>query len=255
MKKLLSLLVLSISVCFASEIGRFDSVSQNYFVDTGSFTCTFLQGCMFPSEITLADGTSVGAVIFRDAVTGNGKKVYTLLDERWAKSKIIRNDDKEFIIEREGAFMRNISPLITKLEGVAVTCRYTFRKNSNRIGIKFIYRKDANVTCCINGSISPAWYYSSPFDSVVFKGKTEKMQLQSGKKVRFWDSSKNITLKGEKVFFRLTGSRVIARFLPGDIYPCALNGGFWQYEWKDGTHLEKDAVMEFGSVRNGTLQE
>ena len=152
------IIFLSISVCFAAEMGKFDSVSQNYLVNTGSFSCTFLQGCMFPTDITLADGTSVGAIIFRDAVTGCDKKVYTLLDERWAETKIIRNDDKEFIIEREGAFMRNVSPLITKLQGVKITCRYTFRKNSNRIGIKFIYRKDAGVSCCINSSINPAWY-------------------------------------------------------------------------------------------------
>ena len=255
MKKTLLFLFLSVSVCFAAEIGRFDSVSQNYLVNTGAFTCTFLQGCMFPTEITLADGTSLGAIIFRDAVTGSDKKVYTLLDERWADTKIIRNDDREFVIERIGAFMRNVSPLITKLEGVKITCRYTFRKNSNRIGIKFIYRKEAGVSCRINSSINPAWYYSFPFDSIIFKGKTSPFQVQAGKKLRFWDSTQPVTLKGKNVFFRLTGSRVIARLLPGDIYPCMLNGGFWQYDWKEGTLLERDAVMEFGSVRNGTLQE
>ena len=255
MKKTLLLLFLSISVCFAAEMGKFDAVSQNYLVNTGSFTCTFLQGCMFPTDITLADGTPVGAIIFRDAVTGSDKKVYTLLDERWAETKIIRNDEKEFIIEREGGFMRNISPLITKLQGVKITCRYTFRKNSNRIGIKFIYRKDAGVKCCINNSINPAWYYSSPFDRIIFKGKNEAFQLQPGKKLRFWDSNAPITLAGKNVFFRLTGKRVIARLRPGDINPCMLNGGFWQHNWKDGTQLEREAVMEFGSVRNGTLQE
>jgi hypothetical protein len=255
MKKCLLLLLLSVSVCFAAEMGKFDAVSQNYLVNTGSFSCTFLQGCMFPTDITLADGTPVGAIIFRDAVTGSDKKVYTLLDERWADTKIIRNDDKEFIIEREGAFMRNVSPLITKLQGVKITCRYTFRKNSNRIGIKFIYRKNADVKCCINNSITPAWYYSYPFDRIIFKGKAEAFQLQSGKKHRFWDSSKPITLTGKNVFFRLTGKRVIARLLPGDINPCMLNGGFWQHNWQEGNLLEKEAVMEFGSVRNGTLQE
>ena len=255
MKKILLLLLLAASVCFASEMGRLDPVSQNYFVNTGAFSCSFLQGCMFPSDFTLADGTAVGSIIFCDTVTSGDKKVYSLLDERWAETKIIRNNDKEFVIEREGVFMRNVSPLITKLDGVKITCRYTFNKNSNRVGIKFIYRKDPKITCRINSSINPAWYYTTPFDRIIFKGKSEPFQVQSGKKLRFWDSTQPVTLAGKKVFFRLKSPRVIARLLPGSVYSCMLNGGFWQYDWKEGTLLERDAVIEFGSVRNGTLQE
>ena len=143
----------------------------------------------------------------------------------------------------------------TKLDGVKITCRYTFNKNSNRVGIKFIYRKDPKISCRINSSINPAWYYTNPFDRIIFKGKSEPFQVQSGKKLRFWDSTQPVTLAGKKVFFRLKSPRVIARLLPGSVYSCMLNGGFWQYDWKEGTLLERDAVIEFGSVRNGTLQE
>ena len=247
MKKFLLLLsltfILSVS---AVPMGHFDKVSNNWLVRNNFFTCTFLEGSMFPGEFVFSNGKTPGIILFRDTAT-DGNKPYMLREERWAKTKIIRNDPSAFIIERSGKFYRNSSPLIAPLKSVDVTCRYEFKKDSPEVRIKFFYRKKADVSVKINSGIHLVWYFKNPFDRVLFKGKWEKFSLPAGKKFRAWDTKDKIVLEGKEATIALQSPRVIAAVTPSETFPCSFNGGTWQFLWKNGTAFKSEAVLTLKS--------
>ena len=245
---LLSAAVFFCLFMYAGQVGHFDEVSKNWQVKTNYFSCTFLQGNMFPGEFIPADGSRSGIILFRDTATGKDGKTYALFEERWAETKILENNENAFVIERSGRFYRNTSPVITPLKGVRVCCRYEFKKNSPEMTIRIFYRKEKNVFCKIDSSIYLNWYFKQPFEKIICGGKAEKFAVAPGKKHRFWDVSGKIALSGQQAFVELKSSRVIAALVPGALYPCRLNGGFWQYQWKDKDNLEAKAVLRFGLV-------
>ena len=227
-------------------MGNFDKVSGNWRVKNDFFSCTFLEGSLFPGEFVFNNGKTPGIILFRDTATDGGKP-YMLSEERWADTKIIRNDEKSFIIERLGKFYRNSSPVITPIKSVDVICRYEFKKDSPSVKIKFSYRKKADVTVKINSGIHLVWYFKNPFDRVLFKGKWEKFSLPAGKKFRAWDTPEQIVLEGKDASVTLQSPRVIAAVTPSKTYPCSFNGGKWQFLWKNGTAFESEAVLTLKS--------
>lgn len=247
MKKFFLLLSLTfILAVSALPMGNFDKVSGNWLVKNDFFSCTFLEGSLFPGEFVFTNGKTPGIILFRDAATDNGK-TYMLCEERWAKTKIIRNDPSAFIIERSGKFYRNSSPLIAPLKSVDITCRYEFKKNSPAVRIKFSYRKKTDATIKINSGIHLVWYFKNPFDRVLFKGKREKFTLPAGKKFSAFDTKDKIVLEGKDASVTLQSPRVIAALTPSKTFPCSFNGGPWQFVWKNGTVFETEAVLTLKS--------
>lgn len=230
----------------ALPMGNFDKVSGNWLVKNDFFSCSFLEGSLFPGEFVFSNGKTPGIILFHDTATDNGKP-YMLSEERRANTRIIRNDSSAFIIERSGKFYRNSSPVIMPLKGIDVSCRYEFKKDSPAIKIKFSYRKKADVTVKINSGIHLVWYFKNPFDRVLFKGKWEKFSLPAGKKFRAWDNKKQIVLDGKEASVSLQSPRVIAALTPSRIFPCSFNGGTWQFLWKNGTEFESEAVLTLKS--------
>ena len=250
MKKFLLLFLLFFLSCVhAACMGRFDKVSGNWHVKNNYFSCTFLQGNMFPGEFIFKDGTQPGSILFRDTVTGPDGKVYALFEERWAETAVLKNDEKSFVIERRGRFYRNASPLISPLEGVKVCCRYEFQKDSPEVVIQITYQKEKDISCKIDSSIHAAWYFNNPFDRITCGKKQENFEFAANKKFRHWNSAGSITLTGKKAVVCMKSSRVIATLAARTLYACSLNGGFWQYQWKKGKNLKAKAVLRLTELK------
>ncbi|MBR7104820.1 MAG: hypothetical protein IKC65_07745 [Lentisphaeria bacterium] len=240
------LFFLSLTAVFhihAAALGRFDSVSGNWHVKTDHFACTFLEGSMFPGEFRFSNGKTPGIILFRDTATGKDGKTYALYEERRAETQIIRNDKTHFIIERTGGFFRNSSPVITPLQGVKVTCRYEFEKNSSAVRLRITYRKTKETICTINSGLRLVWYYTNPFTTLSAGGKTENFVLSGNKKIRFWDVPRQLTLAGKEAEVTLQAPRAIASLSRDRNYPCSLNGGRWQYQWRKEDTLTDEAVL------------
>lgn len=245
MKRLLLLLCCFAALLRGGEMGRFDKVSGNFTVTTDFWTCTFLEGSLFPGEFTFRDGSAPGNILFDAAATGADGKTYRLAEERWAETKILRNDGENLVIERSGCFWRNISLLITRLDGVEALCRYEFSRKSPSVVMKYTFRKKPEVVCTVNRCFALSWYFEQPFAAIESKGRKEPFVLRSGDRFRNWDAPGRIVLEGKTCRVSLQAKRVIASLRKkGDLLPCSLDGGLWQFRWEKGeTLLEREAVL------------
>lgn len=249
MKNILLLICFAAVLAYAAPMGHFDKVSGNWLVNNGRFSCSFLEGSMFPGDFTFSDGSTPGIILFRDTITGADKKVYALFEERWAETRIVQNDENTFIIERTGAFFRNANPVITQLKGVTATCRYEFHKNVPQMKMKFTFKKEKALTCRINSCMFLNWYAANPFAYIVSGKKQENFIPLPGQKLRNWDTGNELALKNRTFTVTLKADRCIATIIPGGLFPCRLNGGFWQYPWNGETMLEKEAVLRLERIQ------
>lgn len=245
MKRFLLLLGFTVSLLHGAEMGRLDPVSGNFLVTTDHWRCTFLQGSLFPGEFVFSDGTAPGSFIFDPAATDGKGRTFFLRQERWAETKILRNDENVCVIERSGGFWRNVSPLIARLDGVEAVCRCEFSRKSPAVVMKFTFRKKADISCTVNRCFALSWYFEQPFDAIVARGRREPFVLDGKKPPRNWDVPDEITLEGKTCRVSLRAKRVIASLRrKGTPFPCSLDGGLWQFRWEKGeTLLEREAVL------------
>ena len=251
MKKFLLLLSFAALLLRGAEMGRLDPVSGNFLVTTDHWRCSFLQGSLFPGEFVFPDGTAPGSLIFDPAATDGKGRTYLLRQERWAETKILRNDGENLVIERSGCFWRNVSPLIARLDGVEAVCRYEFARKSPAVLMKFTFRKKAGVSCTVNRCFALSWYFEQPFGTVVSRGRREPFVLAGKKPPRTWDVPNEIALEGPAFRVTLKSKRVIASLRrEGTPFPCSLDGGLWQFRWEKGeTLLEREAVLVVEKTR------
>ena len=251
MKKFLLLLSFTVFLLHGAEMGRFDPVSGNFLVTTDFWRCSFLQGSLFPGEFTFPDGMTPGSIIFDAAATDGAGRTFFLREERWAETKILRNDGESLVIERSGCFWRNVSPLINRLDGVEAVCRYEFSRKSPAVVMKFTFRKKADIFCTVNRCFALSWYFEQPFDTISARGRREPFVLDGKKPLRNWDVPDKIVLEGGTCRVSLQAQRAIASLRrKGTPFPCSLDGGLWQFRWeKGGTLLEREAVLTVESVR------
>jgi len=245
MKKFLFLLSFAAFLLNGAEMGRLDPVSGNFLVTTDHWRCAFLQGSLFPGEFVFPDGTTPGSFVFDPAATDGKGRTFLLRQERWAGTKILRNDGENLVIERSGCFWRNVSPLISRLDGVEAVCRYEFARKSPAVVMKFAFRKKAGVSCTLNRCFALSWYFEQPFAAIECKGRKEPFVLRSGDRFRNWDVPDRIVLAGKACRVSLQAKRVIASLRKkGELLPCSLDGGLWQFRWEKGeTLLEREAVL------------
>ena len=251
MKKFLLLLSFAALLLRGAEMGRLDPVSGNFLVTTDHWHCSFLQGSLFPGEFVFPDGTASGSFVFDPAATNGTGKTFFLRQERWAETKILRNDGENLVIERSGCFWRNVSPLIARLDGVEVVCRYEFARKSPAVTLKFTFRKKAEISCTLNRCFALSWYFEQPFDAVVSRGRREPFVLAGEKLLRTWDVPGEIALESPAFRVILKSKRVIASLRrKGTPFPCSLDGGLWQFRWEKGeTLLEREAVLVVEKTR------
>jgi len=251
MKKFLLLLSFAVFLLHGAEMGRFDKISGNFAVTTDFWTCSFLEGSLFPGEFTFPDGTTPGSIIFDPAATDGKGRTFFLREERWAETKILRNDGEALVIERRGCFWRNVSPLISRFDGVEAVCRYEFSRKSPAVVMKFTFLKKADIFCTVNRCFALSWYFDQPFDAIVARGRRAPFVLDGKKPPRTWDVSDEITLEGKTCRVSLRAKRVIASLRrKGELLPCSLDGGLWQFRWEKGeTLLEREAVLAVEPVR------
>ena len=251
MKKFLFLLSFALFLLNGAEMGRLDPVSGNFLVTTDHWRCSFLQGSLFPGEFVFPDGTTPGSFIFDPAATDGKGRTYLLRQERWADTKILRNDGENLDDERSGCFWRNVSPLIARLDGVEAVCRYEFARKSPAVAMKFTFRKKAGVSCTVNRCFALSWYFEQPFDAVVARGRRESFVLGGKKPPRTWDVPNEIALENPAFRVTLKAKRVIASLRrKGSPFPCSLDGGLWQFRWEKGeTLLEREAVLVVEKTR------
>ncbi|MBQ7207896.1 MAG: hypothetical protein IJS01_08880 [Lentisphaeria bacterium] len=251
MKRFLLLLCFAASLLRGAEMGRLDPVSGNFLVTTDHWHCSFLQGSLFPGEFVFSDGTAPGSFIFDPAATDGKGRTFFLRQERWAETKILRNDENACVIERSGCFWRNVSPLISRLDGVEAVCRYEFARKSPGIVMKFTFRKKADISCTVNRCFALSWYFEQPFGAIAARGGREPFVLGGKKPPRTWDVPGEIVLESPAFRVTLKSKRVIASLRrKGAVFPCSLDGGLWQFRWEKGeTLLEREAVLVVEKTR------
>jgi hypothetical protein len=244
MKKYILLLLFISFIAQGNTLATFDKVSQSWIVKNNFYSCIFLEGQLFPSDFTFKDNkSSCGVIIFNDTATCSKNKKYLLLEERWAESKIVKNTQDTFIIQRKGSFFNNSNPLISKLDGVSVTCTFKFTKTNPAFEVTILYQKDPNVTCTINTSLNASWFYKNPFDKISNNNKTEDLALKDNS-YRSFDKKNAITLIGKKSKLTIKSKRIIT-VLKGnnETYPLYINGGFWQKKWEKEDTLSVSATF------------
>lgn len=175
MRNILLLIFLFTAHVYAAPMGQKDKISNSCTVKNDFWSCSFVEGAMFPGKFVFADGTKAGAILFRDTAVFQ-KQEFALFEERRAKSKIIANTENEFIIELHGTFWRNVSPLIKCIDNLKVICRYEFKRNSPDIKMIFKYdlSNDSNIT--FENFFNIIWYYEHPFTYASVNKKDYKLE-------------------------------------------------------------------------------
>lgn len=218
MKKILFVMFLFAAVLYGAPMACKDNISKKLTVKNDFWSCSFIEGAMFPGEFVFVDGSSAGAILFRDTAVCR-KQVFQLFEERHAECRIIRNTKDEFIVEFRGTFWRNISPVITPLNGVKVVCRYEFKRNEP--SVKMIYRYDFKnaENIVFNNFFNIGWYYENPFDKGFVDGKRfdiSKGTVRKGSKKIAWGNSKfTVQLESENVFAEIPRKKNIIVCLLG----------------------------------------
>ena len=192
MKKILLLILFCTAALYGAPMGKKDKISKSWTITNNYWSCSFIEGAMFPGSFTFADSSSAGGILFRDTAVSNGKEFY-LFEERRAAKNIIVNTEKEFIIELTGTYWRNLTPLITPAAGVRVICRYEFQKKSPSVKMIFKYEVSDNANVRFNSFFNIGWYYENPFEKVIADGKTFDM-----KKGLSFSDKKNIIFENSK---------------------------------------------------------
>lgn len=248
MKKLMTgFLVLLAFSALSAEMGRFDPASHNWIVNTDFWQCVFLEGSMFPGQFQLRNGKNIGGIVFQDTMMEQNQKIqYLLLQERWAEMSVVTNTADTFIVELSGGFWCNQKKIIP-LQGVSVTCRYEFNRNSPSFRMHFRYRKPKGKSVFIYCSACPGWLYEHPFTNINANQKTEKfIVVAPGDRwtTRSWDSARKLSLEAPDFIITAEAPRIIAGLRPAFRYPVFVNLGLWRYTWKeDSTDLEFQAVL------------
>ena len=154
----------------AAPMGTADKISDTLTVRNDFWQCSFIEGSIFPSDFVFKNGTRPGVILFRD-IASVGKNYYTLHDERHAERRIISNTADECIIETSGTFWRNQNPVISALQGVTVSCRYEFKRNSSIVKMQMKYINDSKENIRFHGAFDMTWYFKNPFDDVSIGGR------------------------------------------------------------------------------------
>ena len=202
MKKILFFVFMAVFAVYGVQMAQFDDISKNITVKNDYWSCSFVEGSMFPGNFVFADGSRAGAVLFRDTVTYQGKE-FALFEERHSEKKIIRNTEDEFIVEFSGTYWRNVSPLITAVKGLNVICRYEFKRNLPSVKMIFKYAFNDAQKIVFNNFLTVGWYYENPFDKAIFDGKSYKLSknlhLDGAKTAAFANSEFSVQLEGKNI--------------------------------------------------------
>ena len=237
MKKILLLILFCTVALYGAPMGKKDKISKSWTITNNYWSCSFIEGAMFPGNFTFADGSSAGGILFRDTAISKNKEFY-LFEERRAAENIIANTENEFIIEFAGTYWRNLTPLIVPLNGVKVACRYEFSKNSPSVKMIFKYEVSDDADVRFNSFFNIGWYYENPFEKVIADGKTFEMKKGlslSGKKNIIFENSKFIAeFSSDNAFsyVPLKKSVIVCCF------GCAGNGN------KQNSSFEKKSVLK-----------
>ena len=178
MKRILFFVFIAAWTVYGAEMAQFDSISKNLNIRNNYWSCSFIEGSMFPSNFVFADGSSAGAILFRDTVVQQGKE-FLLFQERHAEKNIIKNTEDECIIELSGTYWRNISPLITSVKGLNVVCRYEFKRTKPTVKMIFKYTVNGATAIVFNNFFKIGWYYTNPFDKVIVDEKITPIEEES----------------------------------------------------------------------------
>ena len=164
-----------ICAIICAPMGKKDKISKSLTITNNCWSCSFIEGAMFPGNFTFADGSSAGGILFRDTAISKSKEFY-LFEERRAAENIVANTENEFIIEFSGTDWRNLTPLIVPLNGVKVVCRYEFSKNSPAVKMIFKYEVSDDADVRFSNFFNIVWYYENPFEKVIADGKIFEMK-------------------------------------------------------------------------------
>ena len=143
MKKVLAILFL---VCLSAtaDLGRYDSATKHWEVDTGVLKCTFFQGCMYPAWFKRADNAEFPFFVFADNIVHDKITAY-LREERWATFRVVENTALRFIIECNGNFCYGKSPFNKPDSNVEAIYRYEFERGSGEVALMVTLRKKSGV--------------------------------------------------------------------------------------------------------------
>ncbi len=128
-----------------ADLGRYDSATKHWEVDTGVLKCTFFQGCMFPVWFKGADNAEFPFFVFADNIVHDKMTAY-LREERWATFRVLENNALRFIIECQGNFCYGKSPFNKPDDNVEAIYRYELERGSGEIGTTVLLRKKSGIT-------------------------------------------------------------------------------------------------------------
>lgn len=203
MKRILFFVFTAVWTVCGAQMAQFDSISKNLNIRNNYWSCSFIDGSMFPNNFVFADGSSAGAILFRDTVIYQGME-FALFEERHAEKNIIKNTEDECIIELSGTYWRNVSPLILPVKGLNVTCRYEFNRMQPTVKMIFKYTFHDAQKIVFNNFFTVGWYYENPFDKIIVDAEItpikKGLRLQGRKSAAFTDSKFAVKLEGENIF-------------------------------------------------------
>ncbi|MBR2722902.1 MAG: hypothetical protein IKB77_01100 [Lentisphaeria bacterium] len=212
MKKIVFLIALFAAVLYAAPMGNINDISKTLTVKNDYWSCSFIAGSMFPGDFVFKNGTRAGAILFRDTAVCDGMEFY-LFEERRSNCRILVNTANEFAVEFTGRYWRNVSPLIKPLQGVDVTCRYEFKKNSPQMKMIFTYSMSNNAEINFKSFFNIGWYYRNPFTAAFADGRKvelkKNLHISNCQNVSFANNSFAVQLDSENVFVSLPRTKSI----------------------------------------------
>ena len=185
-----------------ANLGRYDSATKHWEVDTGVLKCTFFQGCMFPVWFKGADDAEFPFFVFADNIVHDKMTAY-LREERWATFRVIENNALRFIIECQGNFCYGKSPFNKPDDNVEAIYRYELERGSGEIDITVLLRKKSGITYDVE-LCSLRWRYL-PFErygEVELKTALRYNEDLKQEPAHLHHSSMDLRLGDHPVFFR-----------------------------------------------------
>ena len=212
MKIFLFLMLFCITALYGAPMGEKDAISRSWTVKNQYWSCSFIEGAMFPGNFVFSDGSSAGRILFRDSAVYQQKK-FDLFEERHADCRIISNTESDFIIELSGTYWRNITPLISRINGVEVICRYEFQKNSPSVKMIFKYNISNPADIKFDSFFNIGWYYENPFGKIIADGSSFEMKkgmnLNRKKSIIFTNNNFKVELDSENVFAEIPARKSV----------------------------------------------
>ncbi len=212
MKKIVFLITLFAAALHAAPMGNINDISKTLTVKNDYWSCSFIAGSMFPGDFVFKNGIRAGAMLFRDTAVCDGMEFY-LFEERHSNCRILVNTENEFTAEFTGKYWRNVSPLIMPMQGVDVTCRYEFKKQSPQMKMIFTYNISNDAEINFKSFFNVGWYYRNPFTAASADGKQvsvkKNLHISNCQNVSFANNSFTVQLNSENVFVSLPRKKSI----------------------------------------------